>query len=240
MSQNKRLLMVVTSHNTLGNTGKETGFYLSEVTHPHDVFTRAGFTVDFVSPQGGKAPITGVELEDPLNKAFLDNPNLVAQIENTLNPTQVDPAKYVGIFYAGGHGTMWDFPDNEQLASLASAIYEQGGIVGAVCHGPSGLVNVKLSSGEYLVSGKAVSSFTNEEEAAVGLTEVVPFLLESKLIDRGAEFTKAPNFEAHTAVSDRLVTGQNPASAAGVGERMVELIESLPQKSASFVSSTAS
>lgn len=240
MSQNKRLLMVVTSHNTLGNTGKETGFYLSEVTHPHDVFTRAGFTVDFVSPQGGKAPITGVELEDPLNKAFLDNPNLVAQIENTLNPTQVDPANYVGIFYAGGHGTMWDFPDNEQLASLASAIYEQGGIVGAVCHGPSGLVNVKLSSGEYLVSGKAVSSFTNEEEAAVGLTEVVPFLLESKLIDRGAEFTKAPNFEAHTAVSDRLVTGQNPASAAGVGERMVELIESLPQKSASFVSSTAS
>ncbi|HEY9613053.1 type 1 glutamine amidotransferase domain-containing protein [Allocoleopsis sp.] len=240
MSQNKRLLMVVTSHNTLGNTGKETGFYLSEVTHPHDVFTRAGLTVDFVSPKGGKTPMTGVELEDPLNKVFLDNPDLVAQIENTLNPTQIDPAKYVGIFYAGGHGTMWDFPENEQLASLASAIYEQGGVVGAVCHGPSGLVNVRLSSGEYLVSGKTVSSFTNEEEAAVGLTEVVPFLLESKLIDRGAEFTKAPNFEAHTVVSDRLVTGQNPASAAGVGERMVELIESLPEKSVSFVSSTAS
>ena len=240
MSQNKRLLMVVTSHNTLGNTGKETGFYLSEVTHPHDVFTRAGFTVDFVSPQGGKASMTGVELEDPLNKAFVDNPDLVAQIENTLNPTQVDPTNYVGIFYAGGHGTMWDFPDNEQLASIASAIYEQGGVVGAVCHGPAGLVNVKLASGEYLVSGKTVSSFTNEEEAAVGLTEVVPFLLESKLIDRGAEFTKAPNFEAHTVVSDRLVTGQNPASAAGVGERMVELIESLAEKSASFVSSTAS
>lgn len=235
MSQDKRLLIVVTSHDTLGSTGKETGFYLSEVTHPYDVFTRAGIAVDFVSPKGGKAPITGTDVEDPLNKAFLDDSDLVGQVENTLNPTQVDPAQYIGIFYAGGHGTMWDFPENEQLASIASAIYEQGGVVGAVCHGPAGLVNIRLSSGEYLVAGKTVSSFTNEEEAAVGLTEVVPFLLESKLIERGAEFTKAPNFQAHRVVSDRLVTGQNPASAAGVGERMVELIKSLQGKSASFI-----
>lgn len=116
------------------------------------------------------------------------------------------------------------FPDNAELARIATAIYEQGGVVGAVCHGPAGLVNIKLSNGQYLVADKTVSSFTNEEEAAVGLTEVVPFLLESKLIERGATVDKAPNFQAKVVVSDRLVTGQNPASAMGVAERMVELL----------------
>jgi len=192
----KKVLIVLTSHNTLGDTGKETGFYLSEVTHPYDAFARAGFEVDFVSPQGGKAPMTGVERQDPLNQAFLDDPALIAQVENTLHPTQVDASQYDGIFYAGGHGTMWDFPNNARLAQIAVAIYEQGGVVGAVCHGPAGLVNITLSTGEYLVAGKQVAAFTNEEEMAVGLTEVVPFLLESTLIERGAQVVKAPNFQA--------------------------------------------
>ncbi|OKH28948.1 type 1 glutamine amidotransferase domain-containing protein [Chroogloeocystis siderophila] len=222
---NKRILIVVTSHEELGNTGKKTGFYLSEVTHPYDVFTGAGYDVDFVSPKGGKAPMDGVQLEDPINKAFLDDPDKVKQVENTLQPSQVDPTQYDAIFYAGGHGTMWDFPNNEQLAQIATNIYEQGGVVGAVCHGPAGLLNIKLANGEYLIKGKTVSGFTNEEEAAVELTEAVPFLLESALKERGAEFTKAPKFEAHVVKSDRLVTGQNPASAAGVAEQMLQLIE---------------
>ncbi|PPS46058.1 type 1 glutamine amidotransferase domain-containing protein [Chroococcidiopsis sp. TS-821] len=222
---NKKILIAVTSHEELGNTGKKTGFYLSEVTHPYDVFTRAGYDVDFVSPKGGKAPMDGVQLEDPLNKAFLDDPDKVKQVENTLQPSQVDPTQYDAIFYAGGHGTMWDFPNNEQLAQIAANIYEQGGVVGAVCHGPAGLLNIKLANGEYLIKGKTVSGFTNEEEAAVELTEAVPFLLESALKERGAEFTKAANFEAHVVKSDRLVTGQNPASAAGVAEQMLQLIE---------------
>jgi putative intracellular protease/amidase len=222
----KKVLIVLTSHDTLGDTGKETGFYLPEVTHPLDVFTRAGLMVDFVSPKGGKAPMTGIDLADPLNKAFLDNSELVSRVENTLNPAQIDPAEYSAIFYAGGHGTMWDFPDDARLAAIAAAIYEAGGIVGAVCHGPAALVNIKLSNGEYLVANKTVSAFTNEEEAAVGLTEIVPFLLESRLIDRGANFTKVPNFQVSVVESDRLVTGQNPASAAGVGEQMVKLLNS--------------
>jgi len=222
---NKRILIVVTSHEELGDTGKKTGFYLSEVTHPYDVFTGAGYDVDFVSPKGGKAPMDGVQLEDPINKAFLDDPDKVKQVENTLQPSQVDPTQYDAIFYAGGHGTMWDFPNNEQLAQIATNIYEQGGVVGAVCHGPAGLLNIKLANGEYLIKGKTVSGFTNEEEAAVELTEAVPFLLESALKERGAEFTKAPKFEAHVVKSDRLVTGQNPASAAGVAEQMLQLIE---------------
>jgi putative intracellular protease/amidase len=221
----QKVLIVLTSHDTLGDTGKETGFYLPEVTHPLDAFTKAGLTVDFVSPKGGKAPMVGIDLEDPLNKAFLDDSEQVLRVENTLNPAQIDPAKYGAIFYAGGHGTMWDFADNSRLAEIAAAIYEAGGIVGAVCHGPAALVNIKLSDGTYLVADKTVAAFTNEEEAAVGLTDIVPFLLESTLIERGAKFTKVANFEVCVVASDRLVTGQNPASAAGVGERMVELMQ---------------
>lgn len=182
--------------------------------------------------------MTGIDLQDPLNKAFLADPSIVAQLENTLNPTQVDPGQYDAIFYAGGHGTMWDFPNNEQLSQIASTIYEAGGIVGAVCHGPAALVNITLSDGKYLVAGKTVSSFTNEEEEIVGLTEVVPFLLESKLIERGAKITKASSFQAHVVVSERLVTGQNPASAAGVGERMVDLLKSRQEKFTPIPSST--
>ncbi|MBE9183966.1 type 1 glutamine amidotransferase domain-containing protein [Microcoleus sp. LEGE 07076] len=221
----QKVLIVLTSHDTLGDTGKETGFYLPEVTHPLDAFTKAGLTVDFVSPKGGKAPIVGIDLEDPLNKAFLDDAKQVFRVENTLNPAQIDPAEYGAIFYAGGHGTMWDFANNQELAGIAAAIYEAGGIVGAVCHGPAALVNLKLSDGKYLVANKTVAAFTNEEEAAVGLTDIVPFLLEAKLIERGANFTKVANFQVCVVASERLVTGQNPASAAGVGERMVELIQ---------------
>jgi putative intracellular protease/amidase len=220
-----KILVVLTSHDTLGNTGKETGFYLPEVSHPVAVFDRAGLTVEYVSPKGGKAPMIGIDRDDPLNVAFLENPGKMAQVENTLRPAEVNPADYAAIFYAGGHGTMWDFPENAELAAIATQIYEQGGVVGAVCHGPAALVNIQLNHGEYLVNGKTVSTFTNGEEAAVGLTEVVPFLLEDKLAERGATIVKADNFQAQVSVSDRLVTGQNPASAAGVGEKIVALLK---------------
>jgi putative intracellular protease/amidase len=223
----KKVLIVLTSHDKLGDTGKETGFYLSEISHPVDEFDKAGLIVEYVSPKGGKAPMTGAELNDPLNAAFLANPRKIAQVENTLKPAQVNPAEYTAIFYAGGHGTMWDFPNNPELDRIAATIYEQGGIVGAVCHGSAGLINIKLSNGEYLVSGKKVSAFTNDEEIAVGLGNIVPFLLESTLIERGAIHLKAANFQPRVEVDDRLVTGQNPASAADVGKRMVESIGSI-------------
>ncbi len=223
----QKVLFVLTNHATLGDTGRTTGFYLSEVAHPYAVFAKADIEVDFVSPLGGKAPMDGINLEDALNKSFLENSAAIAKVEHTLHPTQVDPAQYAAIFYAGGHGTMWDFPSDPKLMEIATTIYERGGVIGAVCHGPSGLVNIKLSTGDYLVAGKKVNSFTNEEETAVGLTEVVPFLLESKLIERGATFSKADKFQPYVVTSDRLVTGQNPASAAGVGEHMVELLQTV-------------
>ncbi len=221
---NQRVLFVLTSHDTLGNTGKETGFYLPEMTHPYEVFEQAGIEVEFVSPRGGKAPMIGVDLQDPSNKAFLDDAAKVAKVENTLTPAAINASRYDAIFYAGGHGTMWDFPENPELGAIAAQIYENGGVVGAVCHGPAGLVPVRLSSGELLVAGKTVAGFTNAEEVAVGLTDVVPFLLADKLTALGATHTQADNFQAHVVVSDRLVTGQNPASARGVGEQMVALM----------------
>jgi putative intracellular protease/amidase len=223
-----QILVVLTSHDKLGDTGKETGFYLPEVSHPVNVFDRAGFTVDYVSPKGGKAPMIGVDLSDPLNVAFVENPTKMAQVSSTKTPTEINPADYVAIFYAGGHGTMWDFANNPDLDRIAAAIYEQGGVVSAVCHGPAGLINIKLSSGNYLVARKRVTGFTNEEEEAMGLTEVVPFSLESTLIERGAIIDKAPNFAAQVIVSDRLVTGQNPASSSGVGEQIVRLLGVMP------------
>ena len=186
----KKILMVLTSHKALGNTGKMTGFYVSEASHPYDVFVRqAGYSVDLVSPQGGEPPRDGEDSEDTLNQTFLDE--MAAKLANTMTPNQVNPADYDAIFYAGGHGTMWDFPKNETLAGIAASIYEAGGIVGAVCHGPAALVNIKLSDGSYLVDGKVVNSFTNEEEKEAGLADEVPFLLEPKLVERGAEIGRA-------------------------------------------------
>jgi putative intracellular protease/amidase len=219
-----RVLIVLTSHGQLGDTGRSTGFYLSEVTHPFQVFTQAGFEVDFVSPKGGVAPMDGVDRKDPINAAFLDNPALVQRTRETLRPEQVDPTRYGAIFFAGGHGTMWDLPDNAALQQIAARIYERNGVVAAVCHGPAGLVNIKLSSGKYLVDGKAVAAFTNAEETAVKLQDVVPFHLETRLRERGAQPKLAPNFQANVVTSERVVTGQNPASAHGVAEGVVKLL----------------
>ncbi len=223
--KNRTILIVLTSHATKGATGQPTGAYLPEITHPHAAFTAAGFTVEFASVKGGKVPLDGVDRKDPVNAAFLDDAALMARLHASVPTAEVDPAAYAAVFFAGGHGTMWDFADDPAIASLTAAIYERGGVVGAVCHGPAALVNVRLSSGEYLVSGRDVSAFTNEEERAAGLAEVVPFLLETKLVEHGARFQGAPKWQRKVVTSERLVTGQNPASAGGVAEAMVELLD---------------
>ena len=222
-----RVLFVVTSHDKKGDTGKPTGFYLSEVSHVWEVLYNAGYEIDFVSPKGGKAPVDGFDLNDTVNKEFWGNTRYRHKIENTLNPSNINPADYVAIFYAGGHGAMWDFADNAALAVIGGKIYENGGIVSSVCHGPAALVNIKLSNGKYLIDGKKINSFTNEEEVAVGLDKVVPFLLESKLIERGAKFEKSGLWQPHVIVDQRLVSGQNPASAKGVGEATLDELKKL-------------
>ena len=224
---NPRVLIVVTNHGQLGSTGKETGYYLREVSYPHHVLTEAGYEVDFVSPKGGAAPMDpgSKDLDDEVNKAFVENEDLMAALQNTLAPDAINPDEYVAIFYAGGHGTMWDLPDCDALAQLAVAIYEGGGAIGAVCHGPAGLLNMKLSNGRHLVDGKRIAAFTDEEETAVGLENVGPFLLASEFEKRGAVHTKAENFKPHVEVDGRLVTGQNPPSAKGTAEALVQVLK---------------
>jgi putative intracellular protease/amidase len=219
-----KILIALTSHATLGNTGKPTGAYLSEIAHPWVAFTEAGFEVDFVSVRGGEVPLDGVERPDAASARLLDDAATMARIHESLAPSAVDPAKYAAIFYAGGHGTMWDFPGEATLAKAAAAIYERGGVVAAVCHGPAALTELRVSDGTDLVRGKEVAAFTNDEERAAGLTDVVPFLLASRLTERGATHRPAPNWAPNVVVSERLVTGQNPASARGVGDAVVKLL----------------
>ena len=221
----KRILIALTSHDKKGTTsGEPTGAYLPEIAHPYAVFSQAGYAIDLVSTRGGRVPLDGVDRKDTVSAAFLDDPRVAAQLQDSAASSTVDPARYSGIFFAGGHGAMWDFPDAQAFSNAARAIYETSGVVGAVCHGPAGLVNVRLSNGRYLLTDKTVSAFTNDEERAVKLENVVPFLLESKLVERGAHFEGAPNWQKKVVVSERLVTGQNPASAGGVAEAMVGLL----------------
>lgn len=223
----KKILFVVTSHDKKGDTGQPTGYYLGEVSHPWEVLYKAGYEIDFVSPKGGTPPVDGFNLDDPTNKEFWENKEYKTKIDNSLKPSEIKTEDYVAIFFAGGHGTMWDFADNTELAKITADVYENGGVVGAVCHGPAGLVNVKLNNGKYLVEGKKINAFTNEEETAVKLDKVVPFLLESKLIERGAKFEKSGLWQPHVTVDQRVVTGQNPQSAKGVGEAILTELKKL-------------
>ncbi len=219
-TQKGKILFVVTSHDKLGDTGEKTGYHLSEVTHPWKVLHDAGYEIDFVSPKGGHAPVTAFDLSDEINKEFWHNEKYRNRVEETHKPSEIKPSDYIAIFFAGGHGTVWDFPENKELQKIAATIYENGGVVSSICHGAAALINLKLSNGSYLIDGKDINSFTNEEEKAAGKEDVVPFLVESKLRERGANFHKAGKGEAKVVVDGRLITGQNPASATPLGETL--------------------
>ncbi|WP_327584644.1 type 1 glutamine amidotransferase domain-containing protein [Nonomuraea sp. NBC_00507] len=215
----KRILIVLTRHDDLGGVEK-TGYYVPEAAHPWEIFRKAGHAVDVASVRGGEPPQDGFDPEDPAQVAFLASPDA----RDTACLADVDPARYDAVLYAGGHGTMWDFPGDPGVIRVGRAVYEQGGVVAAVCHGPAALVNLTLSDGSYLVAGKRVAAFTNEEEELRGVAHVVPFLLADELVDRGARHEPGPNWQAQVVVDDRLVTGQNPASAAPLAERVLELL----------------
>jgi len=225
-----RIAFILTSHSKLGDTGNKTGYFLSEVAHPYHVLRDAGFEIDFISPKGGDVPMdpSSHDLEDPANAAFLDDETVQEALQQTKAAANANAEDYDAIYFAGGHGTVWDFPENKDLAELTTAIYENKGAVGAVCHGPAGLVNVTLSDGSHLVDGKRVACFTDSEERAMELDDVVPFLLQSTLKERGATVVTADDFDPNVVIDGRLVTGQNPASATGVGEGLVRVLKGTP------------
>lgn len=220
MTDIQRALLVLTSNDDLGGLHK-TGYYVSEAAHPWKVFTEAGYTVDLASIAGGVPPEDGRNEDDPIQRAFLTDPHVSEQLQNTARLSDVDATDYSIVFFVGGHGTMWDFPTSPDIDRIGREVYENGGVVAAVCHGPSALVNITLSSGEPLVAGKRVTGFTNDEEAAVGLTNVVPFLLADALTAKGATHIPAPNFTENVVTDGRVITGQNPQSAAGVAQAAV-------------------
>lgn len=220
----KPVLMVLTSHGTKGATGEPTGFYLGELTHPLAELEAAGIPYELASIQGGEPPVDGLDFQDTVNVRYWADLGFRERLSHTQRLGDVDASKYSAIFFAGGHGAMWDFSTSPDVSRITREIYEAGGMVGAVCHGPAALVNVALGNGAYLVAGKNVSAFTDDEERAVQLDKVVPFLLASTLTQRGAHHHAAPDWTAKVVVDGRLVTGQNPQSAAGVGAAMRDLL----------------
>jgi putative intracellular protease/amidase len=222
-----RVLIAVTSHDQLGSLGRKTGYWLGEVTHFWKEMIDAGVEVDFVSPKGGAPPVDEKSQapRDRANRAFSEHAPSVAQLAATLTPDAVDPARYDAIYFAGGHGAMWDFPTDSGLTRLAEAIYEKGGVVAAVCHGSAALLNLKRADGKPLVAGQAVTGFANLEERLAGLMKHVPFALEDQLKQKGAAYKRAfLPFTSHVEVGDRLVTGQNPQSARATARAVLELL----------------
>ncbi len=221
----KNVLFVLTSNSRLGETGKSTGYHLFEAAAPWAVLTDAGCNIDFASPNGEHAPIeqSSMDRENPVNRRFLEEAK--SGIDNTIALEHVDAGKYDAVFFPGGHGPMWDLAGNETVHDIVRTVYEKNhGVVGAICHGPAAFVGLKLSDGNYLVDGKHVAAFSDLEEKVVGRDKVVPFLLAHTLREQGAIHEMADDFGESVCVDERLVTGQNPASAQKLGEKLRDVL----------------
>lgn len=226
-----KILIVLTSHDQLGDTGKKTGFWLEEFAAPYYVLKDAEAALTLASPKGGLPPLDPKsevpEFQTELTKRFCTDTAAQAELVNTKKLADVSADDFDAVFYPGGHGPMWDMPDNATSIALIEAFVKSDKPVGAVCHAPVALINVRGKDGEYLIKGKRVTGFTNEEEEAVGLTAVVPFLLEDRLKERGSIYSKTVNWAPYVQVDGKLVTGQNPASSGPAAEELLKLLRSV-------------
>jgi putative intracellular protease/amidase len=241
MTATKKILVVVTNDDEFEKVGYRTGLWLSELIHFWEVAEKAGYKMDIASPSGGKVPIdpesviipkvadvTGLKGE--VAKRYEDRA-FMNLLDNTLKVSDVEPTAYDAIFMAGGHGVMFDFPGSVSLAELAARFYESNKVVSAVCHGPCGLLEVKLSNGEYLVKGKNVTGFSWNEELLAKRDQAVPFNLEEELQRREGKYSKAlVPFQSHVVEDGLLITGQNPGSAHAVGKAVVKKLEELTRE----------
>jgi putative intracellular protease/amidase len=229
----RKVLIVTTSHAELGKTGRRTGVWLEELAAPYYALREAGADITLASIKGGVIRFdprsTGEEQSDmpvpETARRFLDDPEAIAVTTDSRSVDEVDAASFDAIFLPGGHGAMWDMPGNATLARMVASLFDSGKIVAAICHGPAGLVSVKRGDGRPLVEGKRVNSFTNSEEKAVGLTEVVPFLLETRLRDLGGRFEGGPDWQPYAVRDGNLITGQNPMSSELLARRVIEALE---------------
>ena len=222
---NKKVLIVLTSHDKLGDTGHKTGFWVEEFAAPYYVFKDAGFDITLASPLGGQPPVDPTsqlsDFETDATKRYDQDDAVKAALANTVVLSSVKEADYDAVFYPGGHGPLWDLADNTDSIKLIESFLAANKPVGAVCHASAALLNVKDSSGEFAIKGKAVAGFANSEEAAVELTDIVPFLVEDELIKRGADYQKADDFHAFAVQDGLIISGQNPASSELVADKLI-------------------
>lgn len=223
----KKILVVLTNTAKYPNIKRATGLWLGEAVHFVAEVEERGYTVDYLSPNGGYVPIDphSLQMAPDLDWQWYADKNFMNRLGSTLSPGQVKADDYCAIYYTGGHGVMWDFPDNIALQDLARIIYEKGGVVAAVCHGAVGLLNIKLSDNTLLVKDRSVTGFSNIEEQLVELDKVVPFLTENELGARGGNYRKHNDPWSEFVVCDgRLITGQNPASSALVAKKVLQAL----------------
>lgn len=224
-----KILMVLTSHGQLGDTGKTTGLWLEELAAPYYVFQDAHADVTLASPAGGPPPVDpNSEAEDSQTDAtrrFRADSTAMEALAQTQKLADVEADAFDAVFYPGGHGPLWDLADNEDSRLLIDAMYAAGKPVAAVCHGVAALRNALGPFGISLVRGKPVTGFSDSEERAAGLVDAVPFLVEDMLRNQGGEYSKAADWQPHVVVSENLITGQNPASSAGAAKAVVEQIK---------------
>lgn len=219
----KRILIIVSNANSIGPNNRRTGTYLPEVAHPYAEFDKAGFTIDFASLTGDTPYLDALNLaDDPDNLKFLTGDGW-EEMQKASKLSDVDTSVYDALFIPGGLAPMVDMPEHPLLKKVIADAYERGAVISAVCHGPVSFLNVKLSDGSYLLNGKNITSFTTEEEDQYARADV-PFDLQTSLTEQGAVFHTAEAWSAHSIQDARIVTGQNPASAKGVGEKVVSLL----------------
>ncbi|PXW25534.1 type 1 glutamine amidotransferase domain-containing protein [Paraburkholderia caballeronis] len=221
-----KVLIVLTSHAELGNTGKKTGFWLEEFAAPYFALRDAGATLTLASPKGGQPPLDPKSDEPSAQtdatRRFAADADARAALANTVRLADVKADDFDAVFYPGGHGPLWDLAEDPASIALIERMIEAGKPVAAVCHAPGVLRHVKVADGRPLVDGKSVTGFANSEEAAVGLTDVVPFLVEDMLKTSGGRYTKAADWQSHAVVDGLLITGQNPASSEPVAEALLK------------------
>lgn len=222
-----KILMVLTSHDKLGDTGQKTGFWVEEFAAPYYVFAEADAEITLASPKGGQPPIDpNSENDDAQTEAtrrFYQDDALQKELANTLKLTEVAAADFDAVFYPGGHGPLWDLTSDQNSIKLLEDFWQQGKAVAAVCHAPAVLLNATLA-GKPLVAGRAVTGFTNSEEEGVQLTEVVPFLLEDALKEKGAKYEKTGDWQPYVIQDGLLITGQNPASSEPAAKALVQIL----------------
>lgn len=222
----KRALVVVTSVTKYPDMNRPTGLWFGEVVHFADVLYKNGYKVHYISPEGGYTAIDPQSLQEDmmtdLDWKYYQNKDFMTRLGHTVTPDAVKAENYDIIYFAGGHGTIWDFKDNEDLQKLTQEIYDNNDVVSSVCHGAIGLLNVKDAKGNYIIDGKTVTGFSNSEEQAVGLADVVPYLTEDELKRRGANYKQGDNWTEFAVADGRIITGQNPQSGKAVAEKFLE------------------